>query len=301
MRDAVPPVGQLVIGLVGDSPEEGWLDIQVDRSSVLGNPFYDAKPPWKWLTDCVAYRRYLEHVLEAGPAAPADSSRIIAAEVARDFGVRVSGKWAQRPPLVGKVREELLQMRQEWRSGGRLRLLCHCARPFRELGGQFSPCHADAIADFVECEHVSPPSVVPRPVAPSEPHQHAAPLASQTGSIMLATERLIAIVCDCAGLRRDAGGAMEALLAQLPARVDPYRGRVAGGLCSLPGGLSFHAGAGGRGRDVVALYAQVAPGRAPLPHGPWQQQLGWAAEALGCQAVEDSESERCGWLKQAGC
>mmetsp|Transcript_14640 Transcript_14640/g.37912 ORF Transcript_14640/g.37912 Transcript_14640/m.37912 type:complete len:407 (-) Transcript_14640:20-1240(-) len=128
---------QLVtFGLVGGH-EQGT---RVDRKSVLGNPFFD-KSVELWETDCRAYSEFLDKALTE----PDDHAYVDVDSIAKHFGVTVSKAW--QPVQVWYVKEEVKRLRACVKRGTPVRLLCHCQRPFPELDGRESPCHAYAIAD----------------------------------------------------------------------------------------------------------------------------------------------------------
>mmetsp|Transcript_93570 Transcript_93570/g.274036 ORF Transcript_93570/g.274036 Transcript_93570/m.274036 type:complete len:210 (+) Transcript_93570:82-711(+) len=159
------------LGLVGSPPCAGTIDVRVDRQSVLGNPFYDAWPVEKWLEDCEAYRDFLEAAL-TGVSEPL---AVVADAIATCRSVTVHRRWRQHPPAVEEVQSEISRLSALLCSGHSLRLLCHCARPFRELGGRQSPCHAEIIAHVLRVKGSCPPG----------PCQDAAPLTgirTQLGS-----------------------------------------------------------------------------------------------------------------------
>eukprot|EP00411_Alexandrium_monilatum_P090385 CAMPEP_0175746274 /NCGR_PEP_ID=MMETSP0097-20121207/58505_1 /TAXON_ID=311494 /ORGANISM="Alexandrium monilatum, Strain CCMP3105" /LENGTH=203 /DNA_ID=CAMNT_0017054703 /DNA_START=38 /DNA_END=646 /DNA_ORIENTATION=- len=138
--------GSVSFGLVGSPARAGTVDVRVDRQSVLGNPFYDAWPVEMWFEDCEAYRDFVTAALAGGGEPLAACADAIAAR----RGVTVHRRWRQHPPVATELQAEVDRLSAVLIAGRDLRLLCHCARPFRELGGRHSPCHAEVIADVLQ-------------------------------------------------------------------------------------------------------------------------------------------------------
>ena len=76
-----------------------------------------------------------------GSTGPISTAQAIAA----DYGVTVSPAW--KPVPGWRVQQTLRGLQQRLESGEEVCLLCHCKRPFAELGGQESPCHAEALRE----------------------------------------------------------------------------------------------------------------------------------------------------------
>eukprot|EP00929_Paragymnodinium_shiwhaense_P069481 TRINITY_DN35037_c0_g1_i2.p1 TRINITY_DN35037_c0_g1~~TRINITY_DN35037_c0_g1_i2.p1 ORF type:complete len:155 (-),score=14.17 TRINITY_DN35037_c0_g1_i2:70-486(-) len=122
------------VGLVGK--DKG---IRVDRKSVFGNPFYDREVE-RWQADCDAYRVWLHAAMQTDEFVDVEA-------IAKDHRVTVAPNWWATPGWY--VQKEVAKLRQQLASGQDVCLLCHCKRPFKELGGAESPCHAEAIEELL--------------------------------------------------------------------------------------------------------------------------------------------------------
>eukprot|EP00927_Polykrikos_kofoidii_P064923 TRINITY_DN60730_c0_g1_i1.p1 TRINITY_DN60730_c0_g1~~TRINITY_DN60730_c0_g1_i1.p1 ORF type:complete len:429 (-),score=37.77 TRINITY_DN60730_c0_g1_i1:339-1625(-) len=305
--------GRVVLGLVGiPRADAGSLDVVVDRSSVLGNPFYDAWPVAKWSDDCLAYKRYLTLAVAADNSISDSAPLLECAKAASEqLKVQISDRWRRRPPLARDVRAEIEHLRIALRQGRVIRLLCHCARPFKELNGQYSPCHAESIADELDpvfdCVADEMSSEISRLEPSSEP-PHIDWCSG--GSAAAKGEQFVAFVFDCLGSREECGPEVDAFLRRFP-HIDPYRGRRGySELSSLPGGIAVYPPDTGQ-QGVIALFCQLHPGPPVGVRGSAgsggscaHRHHGEAAaygntRGVGGISVNDSESERLTWFRGA--
>lgn len=113
------------------SPELGYIDIRVDRASVLGNPFEltneedrdkvsDAYEEWllEQINNPTDYALSLQHYLNKG--------------------FKIAPKF--KSPTSNQVRKEINRLLTLIKQGNRLRLICWCKESDKEVR-----CHADSI------------------------------------------------------------------------------------------------------------------------------------------------------------
>lgn len=161
------------VGLVNQAQSSGNYYFRVDRRSPLGNPY---SSPELWQTDCDAYRAWLVECLKLSNTSVTVSNTnctvVDPSPIAQEFGVTtvINSNQIKRKfnnytgPSVAIIRAEIDRIKEavvECSEAGEtvtsddsetkklVYLLCHCKRPFRELGGRESPCHGDVIREVV--------------------------------------------------------------------------------------------------------------------------------------------------------
>ncbi len=113
------------------SPELGYIDIRVDRASVLGNPFELTNEEDRDKI-CNAYKEWLYNQINN----PSNYSLDLAEWTNKGFKIGFKFKY----PTSNQVRKEISRLLNLIKQGKKLRLLCWCKEVDREV-----QCHADSI------------------------------------------------------------------------------------------------------------------------------------------------------------
>lgn len=117
------------------SQEFGWTDIKCDRSSPLGNPFHMVNEAWREPV-CEAYKEWLWANIQLHQKGYGFDRVILKPWTNEGFLIATAFK----NPSANDVVKELQRMRQMLQSGKKIRLLCWCKQPNREVA-----CHADTV------------------------------------------------------------------------------------------------------------------------------------------------------------
>jgi hypothetical protein len=123
----------------------GEVLITVDRSSILGNPFYLANTNDDAARDnvCDAYEAYFTKMVALGGVTIIQDSptitKALISQIAKDKGLRLS--YFDRVPTPGEFNNVLEDIKLECDEESTIRLLCWCA-PKR--------CHADTIKAYLD-------------------------------------------------------------------------------------------------------------------------------------------------------
>lgn len=113
------------------SSELGYIDIRVDRASVLGNPFELTNEEDRDKV-CDAYEEWLFAQINM----PSNYSLDLQPYINKGF--KKASKF--KCPTSNQVRKELSRLLNLIKQGNKLRLICWCKEPNKEVR-----CHADSI------------------------------------------------------------------------------------------------------------------------------------------------------------
>lgn len=153
LSDRMESMGNsIVVTRVSASPQDAEL-VKIDRTSVLGNPFYLANTKDDRQRDLVvaAYGEYAYAVMDGGNPAQ------VAAEIAQENNLTIPASWkAPTQAAFGAEIERLVEIA----SVRPLALGCHCAP---------AACHGDVIKDTVEQELANRLVTVQQPTVEQKP------------------------------------------------------------------------------------------------------------------------------------
>lgn len=116
------------------SPELGYIDIRVDRASVLGNPFELTKEEDRDKV-CDAYEEWLQENLRI---LLSNYNGVALDPYLKKYYIAKASKF--KYPTSNQVRKEINRLLTLIKQGNRLRLTCWCKEPDKEVR-----CHADSI------------------------------------------------------------------------------------------------------------------------------------------------------------
>lgn len=113
------------------SSEPGWVDVRLDRTSLLGNPFIHAKENLR--SQCIAaFRKWLWACIKSYQANEGDT--VIDPAQFLVEGLSICKTWKR--PTAGQVVHELAELEGALYCGYKLRLLCWCGE---------GRCHLDVV------------------------------------------------------------------------------------------------------------------------------------------------------------
>lgn len=132
---------QIKVSKLGCPHEPGWLDVRVDRATVLGNPFMMKHGEADREKVVEAYRRWLWANIKL--AREGRNEIISITQYALKHNLKIAGKF--KSPSSQQIVAELKRLYQLLKQGRNLRLLCHCKQSGEEI-----LCHADVIKACLE-------------------------------------------------------------------------------------------------------------------------------------------------------
>ena len=134
-------MGNIKVSKLNLPTESGWLDVRVDRATVLGNPFAMKHGEADREKVIKAYRKWLWANIKL--AREGRNEILSITQYALKHNLKIAGK--TKSPSSQQIVAELKRLYQLLKQGRNLRLLCHCKQPGEEV-----LCHADVIKACLE-------------------------------------------------------------------------------------------------------------------------------------------------------